>query len=64
MIKNPLETEGIYYKHDESNILKGYVYICGPKDTLYFGGNYFLRLHFHMITHINRQRWSLKQMMV
>ena len=41
MIKNPLETEGIYYKHDEINMLKGYV-----------------------ITPINRQRWSLKQMMV
>jgi len=46
MIKNPLETEGIYYKHDESNMLKGYVYICGPKDTLYFGGNYFFEVTF------------------
>ena len=27
MIKEPLESDGIYYKHDDSNILKGYVYI-------------------------------------
>jgi len=41
LIKSPLDEEGIYYKHDETNILKGYAYICGPKDSVYFGGNYF-----------------------
>ena len=46
MMKNPLDNNGIYYKHDESNILKGYVYICGPKDTMYFGGNYFFEVTF------------------
>jgi ubiquitin-protein ligase len=46
MMKNPLDSDGIYYKHDESNILKGYIYICGPKDTLYFGGNYFFEVTF------------------
>jgi len=30
MIKNPLDDDGIYYKHDETNILEGYAYISGP----------------------------------
>ena len=46
LIKHPLDSDGIYYKHDESNILKGYVYICGPKDSQYFGGNYFFEITF------------------
>lgn len=46
LIKNPLEDEGIYYKHDETEILKGYAYICGPKDSVYFGGNYFYEFKF------------------
>jgi len=46
MIKEPLDNHGIYYKHDESNILKGYVYICGPKDSQYFGGCYFFEFTF------------------
>ena len=44
--KSPLESEGIYYKHDESNMLLGYAYICGPKDSMYFGGNYFYKFEF------------------
>ena len=35
--KSPLDDEGVYYKHDESNMLLGYAYICGPKDSMYFG---------------------------
>ena len=46
LIKNPLHEEGIYYKHDDSNMLKGYAYICGPKDSVYYGGNYFYEFHF------------------
>lgn len=46
IIKSPLENEGIYYKHDENNILKGYAYICGPEDSVYFGGNYFFTFDF------------------
>ena len=44
--KSPLDSEGIYYKHDESNMLLGYAYICGPKDSMYFGGNYFYKFEF------------------
>lgn len=44
--KSPLNDEGIYYKHDESNMLIGYAYICGPKDSVYFGGNYFYKFEF------------------
>lgn len=44
--KSPLHSEGIYYKHDETNMLLGYAYICGPKDSLYFGGNYFYKFEF------------------
>jgi ubiquitin-protein ligase len=46
MVKSPLDSEGIYYKHDDTNILKGYAYISGPEDSVYIGGNYFFALTF------------------
>lgn len=44
--KNPLEEHGIYYKHDEDNILKGYIMIIGPSDTPYQYGYYFFYITF------------------
>jgi ubiquitin-conjugating enzyme E2 Z len=41
IIKNPLTDQGIYYIHDDSDMLKGYAMIVGPSDTPYFGGFYF-----------------------
>lgn len=41
LIKNPLIEQGIYYIHDESDMMKGYAMIVGPSDTPYFGGFYF-----------------------
>lgn len=41
IIKNPLNDNGIYYVHDDVNILKGYALIIGTKDTPYYSGNYF-----------------------
>ena len=41
IIKNPLTEQGIYYIHDDNDIMKGYALIIGPSDTPYFGGNYF-----------------------
>ena len=38
--KNPLDSQGIYYKHDENDILKGYAIIFGPEDSLYDSGAY------------------------
>ena len=46
MIKHPLDEHGIYYKHDEDNILRGYALIVGGEDTPYFGGYYFFVFHF------------------
>jgi ubiquitin-protein ligase len=46
IIKNPLNENGIYYIHDDSDILKGYALILGPSDTPYFGGNYFFEFKF------------------
>jgi ubiquitin-protein ligase len=46
ILKEPLDSDGIYYKHDESNILKGYAFICGPTDSQYFGGNYLFEFNF------------------
>ena len=40
IIKNPLSDHGIYYAHDEQNMLKGYAVIFGPSDTLYRYGCY------------------------
>ena len=44
--KNPLTENGIYYKHDEVDMLKGYAMIIGPKDTPYEGGFYFFDFQF------------------
>lgn len=41
IIKNPLIDNGIYYQHDDEDMLKGYALIIGPCETPYFGGNYF-----------------------
>ncbi len=45
MIKNPLEDNGVYYKHDEDTIVDGYALIIGPTETPYSGGIYL----FHFI---------------
>lgn len=44
--KNPLTENGIYYEHDDSDMLKGYALIIGPEDTPYFGGYYFFEFKF------------------
>jgi ubiquitin-conjugating enzyme E2 Z len=46
MMKNPLTDHGIYYLHDDEDMLKGYALIIGPKDTPYFGGNYFFEFKY------------------
>jgi ubiquitin-protein ligase len=44
--KNPLSDNGIYYIHDEEDMMVGYALIIGPSDTPYFGGNYFFKLKY------------------
>jgi len=44
IIKNPLTEQGIYYIHDDTDMLKGYAMIIGPSETPYFGGFYFFEL--------------------
>lgn len=46
IIKNPLTEQGIYYIHDDSDMLKGYAMIIGPAETPYFGGFYFFEIHY------------------
>ena len=46
IINNPLTDNGIYYSHDDSDMLKGYALIIGPSDTPYFGGNYFFEFDY------------------
>ena len=46
IMKNNLSNQGIYYIHDEENILKGYAMIFGPKDTPYENGVYFFDFDF------------------
>ena len=46
IIKNPLHDNGIYYTHDESDILKGSALIIGPKESLYEGGCYLFEFNF------------------
>jgi len=46
IIKHPLIENGIYYIHDDVDMLKGYALIIGPEDTPYFSGNYFFELNY------------------
>jgi ubiquitin-conjugating enzyme E2 Z len=46
MIKTPLNDQGIYYKHSETDILEGWALIIGPKDSLYRDGYYFFKFEF------------------
>lgn len=42
----PLHDNGIYYVHDEEDILVGYAMLHGQPGTLYDGGYYFFRIKF------------------
>jgi len=44
--KNPLSSHGIYYEHDETDMLKGRALIIGPADTPYEDGFYLFRFQF------------------
>ena len=46
IIRHPLTDNGIYYTHDENNMLNGYALIVGPENTPYFGGYYFFHFDF------------------
>jgi ubiquitin-protein ligase len=46
IFKNPLIDNGIYYIHDDTDMMKGYALIIGPSDTPYFGGNYFFEISY------------------
>ena len=46
MTSTTLESDGIYYKHSETDILTGYACIVGPADSIYFGGYYFFEFKF------------------
>jgi len=44
--KNPLNDNGVYYIHDDENMLKGYALIIGPENTIYQYGYYFFEFTF------------------
>lgn len=44
--KNPLTENNIFYKHDDTDILRGYAMIIGPGDTIYAHGFYFFKFKF------------------
>tara|TARA_B100001287_G_C22633020_1_gene506134 strand:+ start:212 stop:949 length:738 start_codon:yes stop_codon:yes gene_type:complete len=46
IIKNPLTEHGIYYTHDDCDMLKGYAVIFGPSDTIYRYGAYMFEFKF------------------
>lgn len=46
IMKNPLHDHGVYYIHDDSDMLRGWAMIVGPEDTPYFGGFYFFKFQF------------------
>jgi ubiquitin-protein ligase len=46
IIKSPLTENGIYYSHDETDMLKGYALIIGQSGTPYDGGYYLFDFYF------------------
>ena len=46
LVKNPLHDNGIYYEHDEANMLKGYILIIPTNKSPYQFGNYFFTVEF------------------
>ena len=42
--RNPLDSQGIFYKHDPDDILKAYAVIFGPTDSLYDSGAYLFEI--------------------
>jgi ubiquitin-conjugating enzyme E2 Z len=46
IMRNPLVDNGIYYVHDDEDLLKGYAMIVGPSETPYFGGFYFFEFNY------------------
>jgi ubiquitin-protein ligase len=46
MLRAPLISHGVYYQHDEINLLKGYALVIGSKDTPYENGYYFFELDY------------------
>jgi ubiquitin-conjugating enzyme E2 Z len=43
---NPLTAHGIYYEHDDTDLLKGRALIIGPQGTPYADGFYFFKFQF------------------
>ena len=46
LLNNSLSKEGIYYKHNEENMLVGHALIIGPSDTPYAYGNFLFKFEF------------------
>lgn len=46
IIQNPLIDQGIYYAHDEEDMLKGCSLIIGPSETIYADGYYLFTWQF------------------
>lgn len=44
--KQPLHEDGIYYRHDDTNMLVGYALIIGPENTPYQYGFYHFRIDY------------------
>ena len=59
--KNPIEN--VYYEPDEDNVMRGYVMICGVKDTPYCYGNYFFTFNFTDKYPFEPPKVKLKQVM-
>ena len=55
VLKNPLTDHGIYYIHDEQNIMKGYACIMGPSDTIYKHGAYLFTFEYPSL----KNKWRL-----
>jgi ubiquitin-protein ligase len=46
VLKNPLHDNGIHYKHDDTDMLKGYALVIGPSETPYQDGFFLFEIRY------------------
>jgi hypothetical protein len=62
IMKNPLNDNGIYYIHDDEDLLKGYALIIGPEGPLILGAIIFSSSNIQRIIHTAHHRLFIIQM--
>ena len=58
IVRNPLHSHGVYYTHNEDDILKGKALVIGPRDTPYENGFYLFKFNVVIFYKLFRNNYS------